>query len=58
MSLLLHKVRVHREKRLLEKKLLRFLLIHHTLWLLVFRFQNLFLIIYDMGFFNYEMKMA
>lgn len=58
MSLLLHKVRVHREKRLLEKKLLRFLLIHHTLWLLVFRFQNLFLIIYDMDFFNYEMKMA
>ena len=58
MSLLLHKVIVHRENSLLEKNLPRFLPIHHTLWLLVFRFQNLFLIVYDMDFLNYEMKMA
>ena len=59
MSLLLHKAIVHREKRLLEKKLQGFLLIRHTQWLLVFKLQNLFLIIiYAMDFFYYEMKIV
>ena len=52
MSLLLHRAIVHRKKRLLEKKLQGFLLIHHTQWLLVFKLQNLFLIIiYAVDFF-------
>ena len=59
MSLLLHKAIVHREKILLEKKLQGFLLIRHTQWLLVFKLQNLFLIIiYAMDFFYYEMKIV
>ena len=52
MSLLLHRAIVHRKKRLFEKKLQGFLLIHHTQWLLVFKLRNLFLIIiYAVDFF-------
>lgn len=46
---------MHRENSLLEKKLQRFLLIYHTVLLLVFSFQNLFLILYDMHFLKCEM---